>query len=49
MEVSSVRLVAEIGLPTVLGGSEDGLTIPEIAKKTGVDGLKLGICYHHFL
>ena len=42
LEVAGVRLTAEIGLATVLGNSEDGMSIPEIAKKTGVDGDKLG-------
>ncbi|PPQ72269.1 hypothetical protein CVT24_004686, partial [Panaeolus cyanescens] len=41
LESAGVRLAAEIGLATVLGDSEEGLTIPEIAEKTGVDGLKL--------
>jgi len=42
LEVAGVRLTAEIGLPTILGDSEDGMTIPEIAAKTSVDGDKLG-------
>ena len=42
LEVAGVRLTAEIGLATVLGDSEDGLSIQEIAEKTGVDPLKLG-------
>jgi len=42
LEVAGVRLTAEIGLATILGDSEDGLSVDEIAKKTGVDGLKLG-------
>ena len=42
LEVAGVRLTAEIGLATVLGDSEDGLSIREIAEKTGVDSLKLG-------
>ena len=42
LEVAGVRLTAEIGLATVLGDSEDGLSIQEIAEKTGVDALKLG-------
>ena len=42
LEVAGVRLTAEIGLGTVLGDSEDGLSIQEIAEKTGVDPLKLG-------
>ncbi|RDB28601.1 4-O-methyltransferase 1 [Hypsizygus marmoreus] len=41
LEVSSVRLAAETGLASVLGDSEEGLSIDEIAEKTGVDGLKL--------
>jgi len=41
LEVAGVRLTAEIGLATVLGDSEDGLSIQEIAEKTGVDPLKL--------
>lgn len=43
LEVAGLRLAADIGLATVLGDSEDGLSIPEIAEKTGVDGLKLGM------
>jgi len=42
LEVAGVRLTAEIGLATILGDSEDGLSVDEIAQKTGVDGLKLG-------
>lgn len=42
LEAASVRLAAEIGLASVLGDSEDGLSIEEIAEKTEVDGLKLG-------
>lgn len=41
LEVAGVRLAAEIGLATVLGDSEDGLSINEIAEKTNVDGIKL--------
>ena len=42
LEVASIRLTAEIGVPTVLADSEEGLSIEEIAEKTGVDSLKLG-------
>ena len=42
LEVAGVRLTAEIGLATILGDSEDGMTIPQIAEKTSVDGNKLG-------
>ena len=42
LEVASIRLTAEIGLPTILADSEDGLSIQEISEKTGVDSLKLG-------
>lgn len=42
LEVAGVRLTAEIGLATILGDSEDGLTVSEIAEKTSVDGDKLG-------
>ena len=42
LEVAGVRLTAEIGLATVLGDSEDGLSIQEIAEKTSMDPLKLG-------
>ena len=41
--VACIRLTAEIGLPTILAESEDGLSIQEIAEKTGVDSLKLGL------
>lgn len=41
--MASIRLTAEIGLPTILADSEDGLSIQEIAEKTGVDPLKLGL------
>lgn len=41
-EVASIRLTAEIGVPTILADYEDGLSIQEIAEKTGVDSLKLG-------
>ena len=43
LEVAGVRLTAEIGLATILGDSEEGLSISEIAKKTNVDGIKLGL------
>ena len=42
LEVAGVRLTAEIGLATVLGDSEDGFSIQEIAEKTDMDPLKLG-------
>lgn len=42
LEVAGVRLTAEIGLATILGDSEDGMTIPQIAERTSVDGDKLG-------
>lgn len=42
LESAGLRLVASIGLPSVLGDSEDGLSISEIAERTGVDALKLG-------
>ncbi|KAG6919024.1 hypothetical protein DXG01_009734 [Tephrocybe rancida] len=41
LESACVRLAAEVDLAGVLGDSEDGLSIDEIAKKTNVDGLKL--------
>jgi len=40
VEPAAIRLSAEIGLATILGDSEDGLSIQEIAEKTGVDALK---------
>jgi hypothetical protein len=43
IEAASVRLAGDIGLATVLGDSEEGLNIQEIADKTGVDGVKLGL------
>jgi hypothetical protein len=43
LEAAGVRLVAEIGLASILGDSEEGMTIPQLAEKTGVDGLKLGM------
>jgi hypothetical protein len=42
LEMAGVRLTAEMGLATILGDSEDGLGIQDIAEKTGVDSLKLG-------
>ena len=42
LEVAGVRLTAEIGLATILGDSEEGLPLSEIAEKTKVDALKLG-------
>jgi hypothetical protein len=42
LEVASIRLTAEIGLPAILADSQDGLSLQEIAEKTGVDSLKLG-------
>lgn len=42
LEIAGVRLAAEIGLASILADSEDGLSIDEIAGKTGVDGSKLG-------
>ncbi|PPQ79396.1 hypothetical protein CVT25_002666 [Psilocybe cyanescens] len=41
LEVAGVRLTAEIGLASILGDSEEGLSIKEIAEQTGVDELKL--------
>lgn len=41
-EAAGLRLAADIGLATILGESEDGLSIAEVAEKTGVDELKLG-------
>jgi hypothetical protein len=43
IEAASVRLAGDIKLATILGNSEDGLSIQEIADKTGVDGVKLGL------
>ncbi|KAF8899093.1 S-adenosyl-L-methionine-dependent methyltransferase [Infundibulicybe gibba] len=42
LEVAGVRLAADIGLASVLGDNEEGLSVAEIALETGVDGLKLG-------
>lgn len=42
LEVAGVRLTAEIGLASILGDSEEGLSIKEIAEQTSVDELKLG-------
>lgn len=42
LEIAGVRLAAEIGLASILADSENGLSIDEIAGKTGVDGSKLG-------
>lgn len=42
LESAGLRLVATINLPSILGESEDGLSISEIAERTGVDGSKLG-------
>ncbi|KAG6873862.1 hypothetical protein C0995_010474 [Termitomyces sp. Mi166 len=41
LESACVRLAAEIDVASVLGDSEDGLSIDEIAKKTNVDSPKL--------
>ncbi|PFH52229.1 hypothetical protein AMATHDRAFT_74293 [Amanita thiersii Skay4041] len=41
LEIASVRLAADIGLASILGDSEEGISIEEIAQKTKVDGLKL--------
>ncbi|KII91762.1 hypothetical protein PLICRDRAFT_696754 [Plicaturopsis crispa FD-325 SS-3] len=44
LDAASIRLVAEIGLPNILADAPDpeqGLSIDEIAQKTGVNGLKL--------
>lgn len=43
LEAAGLRLAASIGLATVLGDSEDGFSIAEIAEKTAVDGSKLGM------
>ena len=43
LEVAGVCLMAEIRLLTILGDSEDGISIQEIAENTGVDSLKLGL------
>lgn len=43
LESACVRLAAEINLATILGDSEEGMNLEEIAKATKVDGLKLGI------
>ena len=45
-EPAAIRLTAELGLATILGDSEDGLSIQEIAEKTGVDALKFGSSSH---
>jgi hypothetical protein len=53
MEAASIRLVAEINLPGILGDNDEGLSIQEIEEQTGVNGEKLGkflfpnlsICY----
>jgi hypothetical protein len=50
LEAASIRLVAEINLPGILGDNDEGLSIQEIEKRTGVDGGKLGkffcfLCY----
>ncbi|KAK1220490.1 hypothetical protein PQX77_016740 [Marasmius sp. AFHP31] len=41
IEISSARLAAEIGLASVLGESEEGLSIKDIEEKTGINGLKI--------
>jgi len=41
IEAASVRLAGDIGLASVLGNSEEGMSMQEIADKTGVDGAKL--------
>jgi hypothetical protein len=48
IEAASVRLAGDIGLATVLGDLEEGMSIQEIAQKTGVDGVKLGIITTNF-
>ncbi|KAH8830153.1 S-adenosyl-L-methionine-dependent methyltransferase [Flagelloscypha sp. PMI_526] len=41
LETAGVRLAAEIDLAGILGESDEGMSIKEIAEKTGVDGIKL--------
>lgn len=45
MEAACVRLAADIDLAGILASAPDpevGLSVAEIAEKTGVDGLKIG-------
>jgi hypothetical protein len=42
LEPASIRLVAEINLAGILGDNDEGLSIQEIEKQTGVEGEKLG-------
>ena len=42
IEAASVRLAGDIGLASVLDDTEEGMSIQQIADKTGVDGVKLG-------
>ena len=46
LETAGVRLTAEMGLPTIVGDSEDGLSSQESAEKAGVHSLKLGSLIH---
>jgi hypothetical protein len=42
LEAGGIRLVAEINLAGILGDNDEGLSIQQIEKQTGVDGEKLG-------
>lgn len=41
-EPAALRVAAELGIATILGDSEDGLTIDEISERADVDASKLG-------
>lgn len=40
-EAAGLRLLAELGVASVLGDNEDGLSVEEIAAQTDVDSVKL--------
>lgn len=43
LEPASLRLAANLDLATTIGDSEDGVSLTELAQKTSVDELKLGV------
>ena len=41
-EPAALRVSAELGIATILGDSEEGLSIDEISEQVDVDAAKLG-------
>lgn len=43
---TSLRLAANLDLATIIGDSEDGVSLAELAKRTGIEEEKIGIVGH---